>query len=96
MAERHSSRFGIHQKSVVIHCDNQSTIHLVKHQVFHERSKHIDVKLHFVRDILEKGVVIVKKVSTEDNASDRMTKALPSSKFKHCCSLVKLEAFTRK
>lgn len=45
--------FGIQQKTVTIKCDNQSTLHLVKHQVFHERSKNIDVRLHFVRDVVE-------------------------------------------
>lgn len=58
-------------------CDNQSIIHLVKHQVFHDRSKHISVKFHFVRDLVEKGVVIVKKVGTEDNAVDMLSKSLP-------------------
>lgn len=54
--------FGIAQKAVTIKCDNQSTLHLVKHQVFHERSKHIDVRLHFVRDMVEKGIISVSKV----------------------------------
>lgn len=45
--------FGITHIHIVILSDNQSTLHLVKHQMFHEKSKHIDVKLHFVRDIIE-------------------------------------------
>lgn len=84
------SEFGVKQKSITILCDNQSTIHLVKHQVFHERSKHISVKMHFVRDMVEKGVVIIKKVGTEDNAANMLTKALPGNKFKYCSELVKL------
>lgn len=51
------SELGLKQEQVVVHCDNQSAIHLSKHQVFHERSKHIDVKLHFVRDVIAKGGV---------------------------------------
>lgn len=85
--------FGVLQKAVVVHCDNQSTIHVVKHQVFNERSKHIIVKLHFVRDIIDKGAVIVQKIHTDDNAADMLTKALPSSKFKLCSELVKVDSW---
>lgn len=77
--------FRIDQGAVRVHCDNQSTIHLSKHQVFHERSKQ-----PFVRDAIDKGVVKVQKIGTEDNPTDMIAKALPSSKFKHCEDLVKL------
>lgn len=78
------------QPQVIIHSDSQSALHLAKHQVFHERSKHIDVKLHFVRDIVSKGEVKIEKVSTEDNPADMMTKPLPSNKFSHCFRLVNI------
>lgn len=76
--------FGIIQKSVSIFYDSQSALHLAKHQVFHERSKHIDVRHHFVRDVVSKGVVKMLKVLTEENATDMLTKSLPIAKFKHC------------
>ena len=82
--------FGVDQSSVTILCDSNSAIILAKHQVFHERSKHIDVKLHFVRDEIANGRVKVKKVHTAENAADMLTKALPSSKFNNCLDLVKL------
>ncbi|XP_057779777.1 secreted RxLR effector protein 161-like [Salvia miltiorrhiza] len=84
------NEFGIRQESVEIRCDSQSAIHLVKHQVFHERSKHIDVRYHFIRDVVAEEKVKVAKVGTEDNASDMLTKALHSSKFLHCLDLVKV------
>lgn len=40
---------GFQQDSMTIHCKGQSAVHLIKQQVFHERSKYIDVKLHLVR-----------------------------------------------
>lgn len=46
--------FGIMQNSVTIHCDSQSALHLAKHNVFHERSKHIDVRLHLIKDEVNK------------------------------------------
>ena len=80
--------FGIEQKVVRVLCDNNSAICLTKHQVFHEKSKHIDVRLHFIRDQIDKGEVEVLRVSTNENAADALTKALPYSKLKHCLELV--------
>ena len=84
------SELGFNQSQVTIHSYSQSALHLAKHQVFHERSKHIDVKLHFVRDIVSKGEVKIEKVSTEDNPADMMTKPLSSNKFSHCLRLVNI------
>ena len=82
---------GVHQQKVTVFCDNQSTIHLTKHQFFHEISKHIDVKLHVVRDVVMKGSIVVEKIQTEENPSDMFTKAVPRAKFKHCLDLVRIE-----
>ncbi|XP_073022735.1 secreted RxLR effector protein 161-like [Primulina eburnea] len=83
------SELGVKQDKVVVHCDNQNAIHLSKHQVYHERSKHIDVRLHFVKDVISKGEVQMEKIDTKDNPADIMTKPLPRTKFVHCMNLVK-------
>ena len=49
------SDFGIKQEAVTILYDSSSAICLTKHQTFHKRSKHVDVKLHFIRDEVNKG-----------------------------------------
>jgi hypothetical protein len=54
--------------------DSQSGIYLTKDQMFHERSKHIDLKYHHVRDIVAQGRLKVCKISTHDNPNDMMTK----------------------
>ena len=41
--------------------DSQSTIHLTKNQMFHEMTKHIDVRMHFFRDVIAQGAIILKK-----------------------------------
>lgn len=56
--------------------------------MFNERSKHIDVKLHFVRDIVSKGFVVEKKIPIEENPADMFTKSLPVTKLRHCQDLV--------
>ncbi|KAG8501303.1 hypothetical protein CXB51_003446 [Gossypium anomalum] len=71
-----------------VFCDNQSVIFLTKDQMFHERTKHIDVRYHFVRDIIARGDIVVSKISTHENPADMMTKLLPITKFEHCLNLV--------
>lgn len=82
--------FGIKQDAVAIGCDNNSALCLAKHQVYHERSKHIDVRLHFIREEIEKGMVKVYKVDTAENPADMLTKPLSKSKLELCMKLVNL------
>lgn len=71
-------------------CDSQSAIYLTKDGMFHERTKHIDVRYHKVREVIAEGDIIVKKVDTTNNAADMLTKVLPVTKFEHCLDLVKV------
>ena len=61
--------------------DNQSAICLSKNPQFHGRSKHIDVRYHFIRDETKRGTIQVKYCKTEDMVADMMTKALYGNKF---------------
>ena len=79
-------KFG--QEKITVFCDNQGAVQLSKNQVFHERTKHIDIKLHFIREVVARGSVRVDKVSTEDNPADMITKPLPSNKFEYCLDMV--------
>ena len=85
---------GVSQKDITVFCDSQSTIHLTKNQMYHERTEHIDVRMHFIRDVTTQGDVLVEKIATSDNAVDVMTKALPLVKFKHCLYLVGITSGT--
>ena len=84
------SEFGIEQEGVTVHCDNSGAICLARHQMFHERSKHINVRLHFIRDEGESGRVRVVKIDTAHNLADMLTKPLSKEKFEYCCRLVSL------
>ncbi|KAG8498697.1 hypothetical protein CXB51_005124 [Gossypium anomalum] len=64
-----------------VFCDSQSAIFLTKDQMFHERTKHIDVRYHFVRDIIARGDIVVSKISTHENPADMMTMSLPITKL---------------
>ncbi|KAG8474963.1 hypothetical protein CXB51_031688 [Gossypium anomalum] len=72
----------------IVFCDSQSAIFLTKDQMFHERTKHIDVWYYFVYDIIACGDIVVSKISTHENPADMMTNSLPITKFEHCLDLV--------
>lgn len=58
------SEFGFQQKPVRLDCDSQSAIFLAKNHVYHSKKKHIDVRYHFVRDVMENKKVLLEKVDT--------------------------------
>jgi hypothetical protein len=66
---------GENPRLLTIHCDNQGAIALAKDNKFHSRTKHIDLRYHFIREAVEDGKIIVKYVPTNDNVSDVLTKA---------------------
>ncbi|PHU15101.1 hypothetical protein BC332_16306 [Capsicum chinense] len=70
--------------------DSQSAIFLMKDQMFHRRTKHIDVLYYFGREIIARGDIMVSQISAHDNPVDMMTKKLPSTKFEHCLDLVEI------
>ncbi|KAD3338048.1 hypothetical protein E3N88_33569 [Mikania micrantha] len=79
---------GFDQVDALVLCDSQGAVQLSKNQRFHERKKHINVKLHFIRDVIESKEVMVEQIDTLCNAADMFTKALAGSQFQNC--LVKL------
>ncbi|GJT87968.1 retrovirus-related pol polyprotein from transposon TNT 1-94 [Tanacetum coccineum] len=74
---------GVNLRSVVVNCDNQSAIHLSRNAMFHERTKHINVRYHFIREIVESKEIEVAKIDTKDNAVDAFTKVVLGPKFKY-------------
>ncbi|GKV37331.1 hypothetical protein SLEP1_g45370 [Rubroshorea leprosula] len=82
--------FSLDCVAIDVHCDSQSAICLAKDYLFHERTKHIDVRFHFIRDVVSSGEIIVKKINTENNPADMLTKSLLVNKFKHCLDLLNM------
>jgi hypothetical protein len=60
---------------------DKSTLALAKNSIFHERSKHIRIKYHFIRDYLEDGSIKASHIATTDQLADILTKSLGKSKF---------------
>ena len=65
-------------------CDNQSAVHLVQSDNYHAHTKHIDIRYHFIRNIIECGEIKLLYCLTDDMTTDILTKALLRFKvFKH-------------
>ena len=71
-----------------MHCDSQSAIYLVKNQVYHARTKHIDVRFHKIRELITSSQILLQKIHTSENAVDMLTKPVTNDKFKHCLDLL--------
>lgn len=74
---------GIDEKTVVF-CDSKSAINLADEEAFRDRSKHIDIKFHYVRDMVKKGSIIVEYISTHLMTADSLTKAVTGEKTAFC------------
>ena len=75
--------FGSHLDPTVIYCDNQSCIKISVNLVFHDRSKNIDIRYHHIRDCVQRRIMLLSYIPTEDRDADILTKALTRRKFKY-------------
>ena len=75
--------FGSHLDPTVIYCDNQSCIKISVNPIFHDRSKHIDIRYHHIRDCLQRKVMLLSYIPMEDQDADILTKALTRRKLEY-------------
>nr|GEU88278.1 retrovirus-related Pol polyprotein from transposon TNT 1-94 [Tanacetum cinerariifolium] len=73
--------YGFNFNKIPLYCDNRSAIALCCNNVQHSRSKHIDIRHHFIREQVERGVVKLYFVSKDYQLADIFTKALPRQRF---------------
>jgi ATP-binding cassette subfamily B (MDR/TAP) protein 1 len=83
---------GLKQENSVLFSDSQSAIHLAKNPVFHARTKHIDLRYHFIRSLLEEGELLLEKILGSQNPADMLTKSVTIEKLKLCSTSVGLRA----
>jgi hypothetical protein len=69
--------------STVIHCDKQSCVKLSENPVFHDKSKHIEIKYHYIRDMVQRKAVHVQYLPTHEKNADIFIKPLAKTNFEY-------------
>jgi len=74
-------------------CDNKSAIALAKNPVFHGRSKHIDIKYHYIRELIKEGEIELDFCKSEDQIADILTKPLKADLFEKLKTMLGVVVF---
>lgn len=73
--------YDVKQGVLTLYCDNLSAINISKNPIQHSRTKHIDIRHHFMRDLVEEKIVTLEHVSTVEQLADIFTKVLDVKQF---------------
>ena len=79
----------------IIHCDNMSTIAMTKNPVFHSCTKHIEIRYHFIRELVERGEIKMEFCKTEEQLADIFTKPIATEKFIEFRDMLGVQDFSR-
>ena len=77
------TEYNVTQDVMTLYYDNLSTINISKNPIQHSRTKHIDIRHHFIRDLVEEKVIKLEHAATELQLADIFTKALDASQFEN-------------
>ncbi|GKB11877.1 hypothetical protein Tco_0845800 [Tanacetum coccineum] len=83
--------YGYNFMNTVIYIDNNSTIFIIENPVQHSKTKHIEIRHHFIRDCNAKRLIQMAKIDTEHNVSDLLTKGFDAGRFQYLVSSIGIQ-----
>ena len=89
------AKLGFDQVMNVLHSHSQRAIHLDKNSAFHSRTKHIDLRYHFIRSLIEEGLLKLVKIAGSKNPTDMLTKPVTTEKLELCAASLGLQESRR-
>ena len=78
------------ESSMKVLCDNQSTISIAKNPMHHEKTKHVEIDRHFIKEKIEENIVGLSHIPTGHQTTDILTKSLARKPFDHLVSKLRL------
>ena len=91
-ARQFLEEIGFYQtKATVVHEDNRGCIFIANENAINHRTKHIDIRHHFIRDAVKKGQVVLHPCSTNEMIADSLTKGVSKEKNEYCCDGIGLK-----
>ena len=90
--QRFMEELGKKGENSMLYSDIQSSIHLAKNSSFHSKTKHIQLKYHFIRYVLNEELLKLEEIHTSQNPTDMLTKVVTREKMISCSVLIGLQA----
>ena len=78
--KRFLQELDLKQRDYIVHCDSQSAIDLSKNMMYHARTKHIDVRYHWIKNAIEEQLFQIRNIHTNENIVYMMTKVITKEK----------------
>ena len=88
--KRFLQELGLKQDGYVVNCDSQSAIDMSKNYMYHSRSKHIEMRYHWLRLVVEQQSFELGKIHIDENPADMLTKVMSREKLKLCVGLASM------
>ena len=91
--KRFLQELDLKQKDYIVHFDSQSALGLSKNTMYHARTKHIDMRYHWIKEAIEEQLFQIRKIHNDENTVDMMTKVIIKEKLARCIKNTSMSSY---